>query len=176
MQIRTTIQLGDASKKIVLVSQDNETPEHLALKLAGFILFFHLNPLIDASLKNPALMGQEFKPDLIALDEFGEIGLWVECGNVTTHKMDKLIRRYRNARIIALKSNQREAENLRRALKKNEISNSDRVEIWYFPNRSFDEWLQAVENDSVEIFGEPADQAFNLVANAIPFNFDFSVG
>ena len=159
---------------MVLVGQDNQTTELLALKLAAFVLFFKLNPSVDISSKNPAMAGQEFKPDLVALDEGGQIQLWVECGNVTTHKLDKLIRRYRNARIVALKARPREAENLRRALAKNEISNSERVEVRAFPSGQFEEWLKVLD-DSVEIVGESSEHGFNLVANSIPFNFDFLV-
>ena len=151
MQIRCSIHLGEVGKKLVLVSQETETLDHLALKLAGFMLFFDLNPMVGISSKNPAIANQEFRPDLIALNEGGEIKLWGECGNVATHKLDKLIRRNRNARIVVLKETVREAKNLREAFEKNDIQNSDRVEI----------------------YGEPSNHSFNLVANSVPFNFDF---
>ena len=172
MQIRCSIHLGQANKKLVLVSQENETPEHLALKLAAFVLFFRENPQVDISSKNPAIAGQEFRPDMIALNDVGETKLWVECGNVATHKLNKLIRRNRDARLAVMKETVREARNLRAAFEKNEVQNSDRVEIFTFPEGQFEAWMNAM-GETVEIYGEPSDRGFNLVANAVPFNFDF---
>ena len=165
--------MARVEKKLVLVSQENETLETVALKLAAYVLFFAQNPILDISLKHPAVSDQEFKPDLLALDDSGAIRLWIECGNVTTHKLNKLIRRYRNARLVVLKGKIHEAGNLRRALQKNDIANSERIEIWSFPDERFGEWLEVFERDSVEIIGEPSEKSFNLVANSILFNFDF---
>lgn len=175
MQIRCAVQMNETIRKLVLVGQDSETPEHLALKLAAFVLFFNENPTVELSLKNPALAGQEFKPDLLCLNEFGETRIWIECGNVTTHKLDKLLRRNRNARIVVLKERPHEAQNLRRALDKNGIKNAENVEIWSFPDGEFEAWLSALE-ESMEIFAEPAEHAFNLVANATAFSFEFVKG
>ena len=171
MQIRCNIQIGGQTRKVVLVTQENETPELLALRLASFVLFFDQEPLAEISSKNPAINNQEFRPDLVALNDAGEIKLWVECGNVTTNKLDKLIRRNRQMRIVVLKENQREAENLRKFLKKNHINDSDRVEIWYFPDDNFKAWNEAV-GDTVDIVGENAGKSFNLVMNASAFSFD----
>lgn len=172
MQIRADIHIGDSSRKIVFVGQDNETLEHMALKLAAFILFFRHNPSIEVSSKNPLMQGQEFMPDLICLNEAGEIAIWIECGNVATHKLDKIIRRNRQARIVVIKSTEKEAQNLRDAFEKNEIKNSDRIEIYAFPPGLSREWENAV-SQTVDVYGEDLDRSFNLVANAVPFSFDF---
>lgn len=172
MQIRCSIHLGSSAKKLVLVSQETETLDHMALKLAAFIFFFDQNPQVEISSKHPAISDQEFRPDLIALNEAGETNLWVECGNVATHKMDKLIRRNRNARLAIFKGTLREAKNMREAFKKNDIPNSDRVDIFTFPEGQFEDW-KGVLSEAVEIYGELSGTGLNLVANAVPFNFDF---
>ena len=164
--------MGRAAKKLVLVSQETETLEHMALKLAAFVFFFDQGPQVDISSKHPAISDQEFRPDLIALDEAGAAKLWVECGNVATHKLDKLIRRNRNARLAVFKATLREANNLREAFEKNDIPNSERVEIFTFPEGQFGEWKGAL-SEAVEIYGELSGTGLNLVANAVPFNFDF---
>jgi len=164
--------MSGITKKLVLVSQENETLEHLALKLASFVLFFNLNPLVEVSSRNPAISNQEFKPDLLSLNEAGEIRLWIECGNVATHKLNKLIRRYRDARIVVLKGTHREAQNLRLALAKNDVAHSDRIEIFTFPDGQFEGWLKILE-ERVEIVGEIEEKSFNLVANGVSFSFDF---
>ncbi len=172
MQYRCSLQINQRSKKLVLTGQDNETPENMALKLAAAILFFDMNPIVDVSMKHPQIIGQEFRPDLLCLTEFGETAAWIECGNVTTHKLDKLLRRNRNARIIVVKSSVREARNLRNAFEKNDVANSDRAEIYAFPDGVFDQWL-AIMDESVDVIGESEHGAFNLVANAGLFDFRF---
>lgn len=172
MQIRCNAQIDTDFRKVILASQENETPEHLALKLAAFVLFFNSNPLIDVSLKHPAIVGQEFRPDLLALNESREIKLWVECGTVTSHKLDKLTRRYRNARILVLKETLHEAETLRKTMEKHKVQGRDRVEIWAFPNQIFQEWFAAI-GETTDIVGESTERSFNLVINAVPLQFDF---
>ncbi len=172
MQIRCNVQIDADSRKVILASQENETPEHLALKLAAFVLFFRFDPILDVSLKHPAIAGQEFRPDLLALNESGEVKLWVECGTVTSHKLDKLTRRYRDARVVALKETYREAETLRKTIEKHKVQGADRVEIWSFPDQMFREWFGAMEG-TVDIVGESVERSFNLVVNAVPLQFDF---
>lgn len=172
MQIRATIQLDNEVKKLVLVSQENETPENMALKLAAYVLFFRQNPIAGPGSKHHAILGQEFLPDLICLNEYGELSCWIECGNVTTHKLDKLLRRNRNARVVVMKATPREGDNLRQALAKNDVASPERLEIFAFPEGEFKPWLNAME-ESVEIVGEASDRSFNLVANSSCFNFDF---
>src|SRR3989338_4725210 len=160
MQSRCAVQFGNDRKKLILTGQDNETLEHLALKLAGFVLFFGWDPVVEISPKHPALNGQEFRPDLPAFNSAGEIFLWIECGNVTTHKLDKIIRRNRQARIVVLKGTEREAHNLRRALEKNEVTDAGRVEILAFPEGRILEWA-GILDDSVEVYGEVSERSFN---------------
>jgi uncharacterized protein YaeQ len=172
MQCRCTIHIGDAVKKLVLASRDTETTEHLALKLAAFILLLKWEPVVDLSAKNPAIASQEFRPDMASLNDAGEVRLWAECGTVATYKLDKLIRRFRNARLVAFKENPREARNLRNALEKNEVPNHTKIEILAFPDGQFEEWMKIMD-DSIEVYGESSEHGFNLVANDTPFCFDF---
>jgi uncharacterized protein YaeQ len=172
VQIRCNIYLNDVSKKLVLVSLDNETPETVALRLAAYLLFFRFNPIMDPSSKHPMLLGQEFRPDMMCLDEAGQIAIWIECGTVATYKCDKLIRRNRNGRVVVFKHSLREAQNLRHAFEKNDIANSERVEIYTFPPGEFEPWMNNL-SESMEIVGEAHDKTFNLVANSGVFNFDF---
>ena len=73
---------------------------------------------------------------------------------------------------LLTKGTVREAKNLREAFDKNGIQNSERVEIFAFPDGQMSAWMNAMA-EAVEIYGEPSGHSFNLVANAVPFNFDF---
>ena len=171
MQIRTFVQLENFSRRLVLTGQEFDTVEHLALKLAALTLFLKWNPQVEIGAKILADLNQEFKPDLAAFNEGGEIALWVECGNVSTNKIEKLARRLA-AKIVVLKESVREAENLRRILEKNEVRHRDRIQILAFPDDQFKIWLGSI-SETVEIFGELSEDSFNLVCNNIPFSFKF---
>lgn len=172
MQVRASFLLDGAEKKLVLAAKENETREHLALLLAAYVLFFPEQPHVDLSLKHPSIAGLEFQPDLLALDVGGSPKIWIECGNVSTNKLDKLAKRLIECRFVVLKANEREAKNLRKFLEKNEVRKQEQIEIFYFPGETFSDWLNMLD-DSVEIYGEWADRRFNLVANAIPFDLFF---
>jgi len=155
---------------VVMSVQKEETREHVALRLAAFALFWGYDPKAELSLKHPALVGQEFRPDLIALNEGGEIVLWLECGNVSLNKLDKLTRRYPSARLAVLKATAPEARRMRRDLTEG-VPRQDAIEIFAWPGDSFKEWMHAV-GETVTMVGETTDRSLNLVINDVPVAVD----
>ncbi|MBI4375273.1 MAG: YaeQ family protein [Elusimicrobia bacterium] len=166
MKIRCDLHLNGGSRKLVLVAGQSETVEHLALKLSAYLLFWKEQPILEASPKHPALMGQEFTPDLMALDETGSIKLWIECGQVTLHKLSKLIRRLPAARIVVIKPSERAAQRLRQDLSE-ELRRSHRVEVFGWPEPEFRHWLGAL-GEKTEIYGESGGLMINAVVNETP--------
>ncbi|HOW27418.1 MAG TPA: YaeQ family protein [Elusimicrobiota bacterium] len=173
MRIRCDIHLNGGHRRLLLVSQQEETLEHLALKLAGFILFWDSDPTVEVSLKNPALAGQEFRPDLVAFNDAGDIALWVECGNVTMHKLNKLSRRYSQARVVVLKEQSSEAQRLRKEVA-GQLTHHHRVEILGWPPGEFGRWRDALREDT-HVMGEATGHSLNLVLNEIPFAVDLQI-
>ncbi len=163
MKIRADLQLGGLSSKLVLVARQEEKAEHLALKLAAFAMFLPLNPTVDPPSTHPTLLGIDMRPDLFTLNAAGEVDVWVECGEVSINKVDKLTRRFPHARIVVIKATKAQAERLRSSLV-DDIRHEQRVEIWSWPDGGFKEWLGALE-EKTEIYGEAHEKSFNLVVN-----------
>ena len=171
MKLRCDLHVNDGNRKLVLVPGPQETDEHLALKLAAFLLFWDLSPIVDASAKHPALLDQEFRPDLMALDDTGEAKLWVECGKVTQHKLAKVARRFSRARLVVLKESEAEAKRFR-ADSDREFGEHAPVEIWAWPRGQFREWIAAL-SEKTEVFGEAQGRMLNIVVNERPMVAEF---
>ncbi len=174
MKIRCDLHVNGESRKLLLVPGPNESAEHLGLKLAAFLLFWKEDPIVDPSIKTPALASYEFLPDLIALDEGGSCKLWVECGTATMHKMMKLSRRIPQARVVVLKENARGAQRLRADLGeefKDTPERGEKIEIWAFPGDSFKDWMRSL-GEKTEVYGESGELSINAVVNDVPVAAD----
>ena len=170
MKLRCDLHVNGGSRKLLIVQHHDETGDHLALKLAAYLLFWDLDPQVEVSAKNPALTEFEFMPDVLALADDGSVGVWVECGKTTMNKMLKLTRRLPHSRIVVLKETAAEAERLRRDLKA-ELERSDRIEILAFPDATFREWLAALV-EKTEVYGDADNRSLNVVVNERPFHAD----
>ncbi len=166
MKIRCDLHINGEERKLLLVPGINESIEHRALKLASYLLFWSENPIMDVSLRNSALAGYDFLPDLMALDETGAIKLWVECGSTTMNKLNKLTRRLSQSRIVVMKETEHDANRLREELRR-KLEREARVEIWSWPDRLFREWVSALR-EKTEIYGESGGLLINVVVNEHP--------
>lgn len=170
MNIRCDFHVNNGHRRYVVAVLPEETRDHVALRLSALLFFWKDDPKPELSLKHPALAGQEFKPDLIALNEAGEISLWVECGNVSMNKLDKLTRRYPGARLVALKADEASARRLRRDARER-IARHELLDIWAWPKEAFKHWAGAV-HETLSVFGEADHRSLNLVANDVPIAAD----
>lgn len=170
MKIRAELHLGGDVSRLILVPKPEEKVEHLALKLAAFAMFLPTRPTVDPSANHPALLSLDVRPDLFSLNVAGDIENWIECGEVSLNKLDKLTRRLNGARVVVLKETKAQAERLRAALT-DEIRHGQRIEIWAWPETEFKTWLHALE-EKTEIFGEAHEKSFNLVVNHTPIAVD----
>lgn len=161
--IRADLHVNGSSRKLYLPPSETEKAEHLSLKLAAYILFWEDRLTVDASVKHPALAGQDYRPDLLGTDVSGSVALWVECGNTTMNKIGKVLRRWSSARVLVLKEGPQEARRLRAELEKEE-AHARRVEILHWPAGGFAEWHARV-GAKTEVFGETTPTAMNLVVN-----------
>ncbi|MDE2141813.1 MAG: YaeQ family protein [Elusimicrobia bacterium] len=174
MKVRAELNINGGERKVLLVSGQSEPDDHLAHRLAACILFWDAQPILDASVKTPALADYEFLPDLIGLNDAGEIVLWVECGSVTTNKLTKITRRLPRARLVIMKETERQASELRRDLDAS-FDRPEKVEILAWPDKSYKEWAKAVtaKSDKTEAFGEAGGHLINVVMNEAMFVVEF---
>src|ERR1019366_3141903 len=112
MKIRAKLHINGESRSLVLFPVLSETVDHVVLKLAAALFFSAAEPIISPSSRHPTLRDQEFVPDVMALNEAGELILWVECGKTTPHKLSKVSKRFRQARVIVLTALLREGEQM----------------------------------------------------------------
>ena len=162
VKIRSSIHLGDRSFSLPLTPILEETDEHLCLKLAAAVFFHALEPVVISSpQQHPALAGQDFAPDLLAVDLTQQVTLWVECAKTTLHKLDKATKRFRGARIVMLMARPHEAKQMAESL---ESEGNDRIQVWAFPYGEFDRWKSLVREQN-DIIGEATETSMNLVIN-----------
>ncbi|MBI3547831.1 MAG: YaeQ family protein [Elusimicrobia bacterium] len=161
MKIRADLHVNGDSRKLILVPGDNEKTEHLALKLAAYVMFWDAELVVDASAKHPALLGQEFRPDLMSTDDSGTVNLWIEVGTTSLNKLDKVLKRFPYAHLVVIKENPAQA---RRFKVEAEELNQERLETLCFPDGAFAEWFGRLE-EKTEVVGEATRTSMNLVVN-----------
>ncbi|MBL0348923.1 MAG: YaeQ family protein [Elusimicrobia bacterium] len=172
MILRCDLHLNGGHRKLILSPHADETLDHLALKLSAFLLLWAEEPLVAPSAKHPALLGQEFRPDLLALDDRGEARLWIECGTVSMNKLSKVSRRFPYAQLIVVKESPEDGRRLRRDLEAESLRRAPA--IWAWPKEAFRDWRNAL-GERTEAFGESGDRSLNLVINETPIAVDFQV-
>jgi uncharacterized protein YaeQ len=93
LSTKLTFALGSDEKnrklpsKIVVSQSQNETLDHVLLKALAFVIFHNDRLRLEVDLELP---GVPFVPDLVALALDGRPELWIECGEVSLHKLEKL--------------------------------------------------------------------------------------
>jgi hypothetical protein len=162
--------IGGESSKLLLVPRPEEKMDHLAMKLAGFVMFMPMRPIVDPASDHPSLTWLDVKPDVMALTDAGDIRLWLECGEVSINKIDKVARRLPQTRVVVIKAQMHQARQLRERLN-DEVRQGGRVEIWTWPPGEFANWMSAMA-EKVEIFGDADEKSFNLVVNSVPYAVD----
>ncbi|MBI5201703.1 MAG: YaeQ family protein [Elusimicrobia bacterium] len=165
MKLRCDLQINEGKRRLLLVGHASELPDHLALRLAANVLFWDYEPSAELSAKHPALADQEFVPDCIALDDGGRVKLWVEVGRTTANKLDKLTKRYSDARIVVLTGNEHDARKMRE-IAESKVTRTKTLEIWSFTAADFKQWYDAVKEDTY-VVGEANGHSMNLVINDV---------
>ncbi len=95
-------------EKIILESRAGESDRHIALKVLAYVLFApEVAPL---PLRIEASVGQRHKPDLVATDEeTGAVVFWVDCGQIETKRLGRIVAQNPKAQIVVVKAGANEA-------------------------------------------------------------------
>jgi uncharacterized protein YaeQ len=168
MTVRCELNINGGTRRILLVAKEEETLDHVALRLTAAILFFDGEPLLEAGPGHQAVADTGFYPDLLVTDEAGGISVWIECGNIANNKLAKVARRLRGARLVVLKESQEDGRRFRAVVQK-EISKGEKIEIWAWPKEDFAKWTAAIK-ESTHVCGEASGRSLNLVMNEVPFD------
>lgn len=78
-------------RQVVLIKRPNEQSAHVLMKALIWALYLPVYPDLAIEL----VIGDRYKPDVVALDEQGRPRFWGEAGQVGVEKIRSLTRRYR---------------------------------------------------------------------------------
>ena len=86
-------------RKLVLLKRAGESERHVLLKALVFGLYAASYP----ELAVETAIGKRYKPDLVALDAYGQPIFWAECGEIGRAKIVHLVRAYPNTHLVIAK-------------------------------------------------------------------------
>lgn len=101
--------------KIVLGKSDIETESHVLLKLLAFLMFHRERIQIEPALHMDSI---PFVPHIVQLDYELRPVLWVECGDCTATKLDKLAVKVPEAELWVMRKSAVDAGDLLRWMHK----------------------------------------------------------
>jgi uncharacterized protein YaeQ len=150
-------------ERVFIGRKETETTKHVLLKFLGFALFHRPRLQIEAELHDDNI---PFTADLVQLDYTMRPALWVECGEVSAAKLDKLAVKVPEAEIWVVKRSPAEAESLLRDMARHELRRR-RYRVVAFDPAMFDEALASLA---------PRNQVFWLRGEFMPpqLQFDFN--
>ena len=158
---------------IIIGQDDTETIAHVVLKVLGFVLFYRERLQIEGNIHNDSI---PFQPDLVWLDYELRPKLWIECGECSVSKLNKLAVKVPEAEIWVLKRSLAQAEHLRAAMEKENLRRG-RYQLLAFDPEMFDELCGLVSSrNEVVWFGgnfELAQMQFEF--NQLWFDSTFNV-
>ena len=125
--MKYTIQVENG-EKLVVEKSGGESLRHILQKVCAYLLFCEDKPQIERRLTDNK---RDYRPDVVAFDEQGNVTLWVDCGQIHVRKVDDLTRRYPHARIVIVKIDRREMEAYAREAQK-KVKRIERVEFLAF--------------------------------------------
>lgn len=169
MTLRCELNINGGARRVLVVGNEEETHEHLALRLAAAILFFDGGP-VEPGPNDHALADIGFVPDLMVPDGVGGIKVWIECGNIAVNKLTKVARRIKGGRLVVLKEDADSGRRMREVIRK-EINKGERIEVWAWKREDFARWNSALKESNF-IYGEASGQSLNLVLNEAAFSVD----
>lgn len=114
--------------KLVLEKRSGESMRHIVLKILGFLLYYDRSPRIELRVSEDK---RDYRPDVVAFDEQGQITLWVDCGQIAVRKVDDLTRQFPDAEIVIIKPTDREMESYAREAAK-KVRRIERVQFFGF--------------------------------------------
>ncbi len=137
--------------KIIIGQAETETIVHVGLKLLAYLFFFRDRIQLETRLPNDSVV---FVPDLVQLDYELRARLWVECGECSIAKLDKLAVKVPEAEIWIVKRSFGAAEETVRAMQKEDLR-TDRYNIIGLDAEMFGEMCGLIESRN-ELFWQKA--------------------
>lgn len=164
---------SDLPRKILIAQHDSETIAHVTLRLLAFLIFWRPRLQLETNLHQDDI---PFVPDLAQLDYELRPALWVECGECSVGKLEKLAVKCHDAEIWIVKRSPAEAEHLRQAMKKAKLR-ENRYSLLALDGEMFDEVCDLMQQrNNITLFAcefDPPRLQFDF--NGLWFDAEFSV-
>ena len=159
--------------KLILGLYDAETTVHVLLKALGFLLFFRERLQVDVELHNDSI---PFRPNLVELDYEMRPRLWIECGECSVTKLDKLAVKVPEAEIWIIRGSLESVDELVRGMEKAGLRRN-RYQLLGFESGFVEELcsLMRGRNDVFWVGGSFDPPSLQLDFNGLWFDATFSV-
>lgn len=159
--------------RLIIGRDELETTADVLLKFLGFALFHRERLQLGVPLHDDNI---PFVPDLVQLNYEMHPSLWVECGDVTATKLDKLAVKVPEAEIWVVKRSPAELETLQREMAKHDLRRN-RYHLLAFDPEMFDEALAsfAPRNKLFWHRGDFDPPALQFDFNGLWFDCEFQV-
>ncbi|MSU63265.1 MAG: hypothetical protein EXS31_12855 [Pedosphaera sp.] len=105
-------------RRLIIGQQQTDTIAYVALKLLGYLLFHRERLQIETNLHQISI---PYVPNLVELNYELDPVLWVECGECSVEKLDKLAVKVPRAEIWILRRSFGEVDDLVRAMTRAEL-------------------------------------------------------
>ena len=171
--VETEDKRSGLPERVFIGRHEDETPADVLLKFLGFALFHRERLQIGADLHDDNI---RLVPDLVQLDYTMRPALWIECGEVTAAKLDKLAVKVPEAAIWVLKRSPEEIEPLLHEMAKHKLRR-ERYHLLAFNAEMFDEVLATLgmRNDVFWLRGEFDPPTLQFDFNSRWFDTEFQV-
>jgi uncharacterized protein YaeQ len=159
--------------RLIIAQHETETIVHVALKFLGHLYFARERLQLETNLHDDSI---PFIPDLVQLDYELRPALWVECGECSVAKLNKLAVKVPEAEIWIVKKSPADAEHLMRAMERDELRR-DRYSILVLDPEGFQEVCAALRpRNDVTWFGAPPDASvMQFELNELWYELPFTV-
>lgn len=160
--------------KLIIAQHDTETIAHVGLKLLAFLFFARERLQMETNLHDDSI---PFIPDLVQLDYEMRPALWVECGECSLAKLDKLAVKAPDAEIWIVKKSVADAQHLVHAMEREELRR-DRYRVLALDAEGFEEVCRHLrQRNDVAWFGardeDTAEMQFDL--NELWYELPFQI-
>lgn len=140
--IRNEDRRRDLPGKLIIGQDHTETVAHVLLKLLAFVIFHRERVQIEPRLPDDSI---PFVPDILQLDYEMRPQLWVECGECSVQKLDKLAVKAPEAEIWVVKRSLADAEHLLAAMAKADLRR-DRYNVLALDAAMFEEMCRLAKS------------------------------
>jgi len=172
-RLKSEDKSSDLPDKVIIGQSGTETTTHVLLKFLGFVLFHRERLQVETNLHLDHI---PFRPDLVQLDYEMRPRLWVECGDCSVAKLNKLAVKVPEAEIWTIKRSLAEVEHLHRAMAKEELRRN-RYQLIGLDEAMFTELDQLLrERNELTLFRrsfDPPQLQFDF--NGLWFDAEFTI-